>query len=325
MKHFFAKNKSILMLYIIVLVMWFSLSLVFENFGKAAQINYILLQSSFLGIAAAGQNFIMLTGGIDLSAGNMIALSGVLFSYFLTKLGIPFVPGLILAVLGVMLFGALNGFCIATFRIPPMVMTLSTATLIQGVEILVTNGFPSSINYAPFKEWVTKQTVLAFTNCTLVWFVVIAGVVFMLRKTIIGRKIYFYGSNPTATRYAGIRDKRVCMFVYTMGSAMFALAGMLLVGYTGQSALNIGDSYQYLSIAAVVLGGTSVSGGKGSYSGTVAGVLIIIMIQSILVMLNIDYGGQSLAEGMIILLLTIVYASSTMEHSRKIKKTAANH
>ena len=322
MKHFAVRHKNNLLLFAIVVIMWFGLSLIFDNFGSAAQLNYILLQSAFLGIAAAGQNLIMLTGGIDLSCGNMIALSGVLFSLFLTKMNIPFVPSLVLATLGVMAFGFLNGFFIATFRIPPMVMTLSTSTLIMGVELLITNGFPASINYAAFKNWVTHRSILGVNNSLLAWILVAVFMVFFLRKTIMGRKIFFYGSNPLATRYAGFRDKQICLFTYTMGSAVFALAGLLLVGYTGQSALNIGDNYQYLSIAAVVLGGTSVSGGKGSYVGTVAGVLILVMIQSILVMLNIDYGGQNLAEGLIILILTVVYATSTIERNRKTARNA---
>ena len=318
MKSFFAKYKSNLFLFAIVIALWFILPLFFDNFGGAAQLSYILLQSSFLGIAAAGQNIIMLTGGIDLSCGNAISLSGVLFSYFLTRLGIPFVLSLALTLLCVMAFGFLNGYCISTFRIPPMVMTLSMATMIMGVELLITNGFPASIDHAAFKNWVTHESFLGIANSTLAWVVVAAFMVFFLRRTVTGRKIYLYGSNPVATKYSGFRDRQICLITYTAGAAMFAISGLLLVGYTGQSALNIGDDYQYLSIAAVVLGGTSVNGGKGGYVGTIAGVLILIIVQSILVMLNIDYGGQNFVEGLIILALTTVYASSVRE-KRKSK------
>ena len=195
MRQLVKKNLTIPMLYVTVVLAWIILSVSFENFGSKEQLRYILQQAAFLGVAAAGQNLIILTGGIDLSSGYMISLESVLVSMFLTKMQYPFVLAVVLSIVITALFGVLNGCGVSFLKIPPMVMTLATGTLVQGVELLITNGFPSSINHKAFKNWISLPSVFGLTNTVIVWFVVIIVVVFFLTSTTLGRKIYFYERN----------------------------------------------------------------------------------------------------------------------------------
>ena len=146
-------------------------------------------------------------------------------------------------------------------------------TIANGVSLLVTNGAPHEVRDLGFQTWVVKPGILGINGILQTWIVISAVVVFLMGSTSFGKKIQFLGSSPRAAMYAGYRPKALVLGVYILSAALSGITGMLLIGFTGNSYLGMGDSYSLASMAAVVMGGTSILGGSGSYLGTIAGAL----------------------------------------------------
>jgi len=209
------------------------------------------------------------------------------------------------------LFGALNGAGIGLLRIPPLVMTLASSTIIRGIALLVTNGTPHEVRIPAFQEWVVKPHLAGVNGVLQTWLAVSSIVLVLLERTVVGKRIFLSGSNSTAAVYAGYNPRRLTFFVYILASLLSASAGIVSIAFTGNSYLGMGDSYQLGSIAAVVLGGTSILGGTGSYWGTIAGALLLTLITSVLTLFRVSGGGQNAIEGAIILVLMALYAIGT--------------
>ncbi|MFC5703995.1 ABC transporter permease [Cohnella faecalis] len=294
-------------LYLIFAVSFLVVGFFVEGFGGLSHLSYLIQIAGFLGIVAAGQNMIMLTGGIDLSCGMIISFCGIVFAQLINS-GYGFLGGILLTLLCGSLLGLANGLGVSFLKVPALVMTLATASVYQGISMVMTNGRTSSITAEGFQGWVNDKWFFGFNGVVFTWLVVILVVVFLLTNTKIGKKIYYSGSNMTAAVHSGINPKSVSLFVFTSAGFLYAIVGILLVGFTARSYFTMGNTYQFMSIAAVVVGGTSILGGKGSYLGTIAGALLLTLIQSLLILFKIPYGGQLAAQGAIILALVIIYS-----------------
>lgn len=307
-KSFIRNNFKIALLYLIFLLSWFIVGQFVQGFGTSAHFAYLLQLAGFLGIVAAGQTLVLLIGGIDLSVGMVITFGGILTTLLLseTGLGLSLVIPLTLGITA--LVGAVNGLGISMIGIPPLVMTLATSSIVQGAALILTNGTPQAANIAAFQKWVNTNWFFGLNGVVFVWLVVTVAVIFILNKTTFGKKIYYLGSNTTAAIYSGHNPWKVIVTVYALSGLLSGLTGILLVGYTGRSYFGMGNTYLLLSIAAVVVGGTSVLGGKGNYSGTAAGVLLLTLISSVLILFKISYGGQLAIQGFIILALVVAYS-----------------
>ncbi len=306
LKYFVKKEKNIVALFLFI-GMWIIMKLSVKGFGTGSQFTYILQQAAFLGIACVGQNLIILTGGIDLSPGYMITFSGILLTVLCSRLGMSFTLSFIICLAVMVLFGVFNGLGVAKLKIPSMVMTLAAGTIIQGLSLLVSGGFPSSLKNSGFNKWIGTKAIGGISNVTLLWIILSIAITFLLAKTTFGKNIYYVGSNPLAARFCGINVSSVLIKVYVLSAVFCGLAGIMLVGFTAQSTLNMGNSYLFTGVTAVVLGGTSVAGGKGNYVGTAAGCLILILLQSALTMMGIPDGGQTLVKGVVLVVLVILY------------------
>lgn len=307
LNYFVKREKNIFALFLFFIVMWFIMRSSVSGFGTGAQFTYILQQAAFLGIACIGQNLIVLTGGIDLSPGYMITFSGILLTVLCNKMGMSFALSFIICMVAMVLLGMANGLGVAKLKIPPMVMTLSAGTMIQGLSLLISGGFPSSLKNSGFSKWIGTKAILGISNVTLLWIILSIVITFLLAKTTLGKHIYYVGSNSLAARFCGINVSCVLIKIYILSAVFCGLAGIILVGFTAQSTLNMGNSYLFTGVTAVVLGGTSVAGGKGNYIGTVAGCLLLILIQSALTMMGIPDGGQTLIKGVVLIVLVILY------------------
>ncbi|MFX3680737.1 ABC transporter permease [Oceaniradius stylonematis] len=279
------------------------------GFASGEQILRLLIVAALLGIVAAGQNLVILGGreGIDLSVGGVVSLSAIVAGNIMNGADAGIVPAILACVAIGGLFGLINGVGVTLLRIPPLVMTLGMLGVLQGLLVVVRQGIPSG-NAAPaLSGFVSQPFLLGLPGIIWLWIGIGAFMAFLLRRTVFGHRIYAIGSNEHAAAMAGVpvRLMRVSLFIL---SGMFAaIAGICLLGYSGQSFANVGEQYMLPSIIAVVFGGTPLSGGKGGYTGTMAGAVLLVILQSILTTINIDEAGRQIVFGATLLVLMLFY------------------
>lgn len=272
---------------------------------------YLLQQlkvASFLGIIATGMMLVILLGQIDLSVpwtvatGAMMACAAAAYGPVGTALAIPFG---VLCGIGI---GLVNGVGVAYLRIPSMIATLATNAVAQGVMVVYTGGFsPQDSATTAMRYLATGALVPGIPNVVFIWALIGAAMVFLLRRTGFGRAVYGIGNRERAAYLSGINTRRIVMIAFAASGGLSALGGVLLAGYASKAAQSMGDAYLLPAIAAVVLGGTSILGGKGSYLGTVAGVILITLLQSILSVTQMPEAGRQIIYGVVIILMLLLY------------------
>lgn len=306
---------SQLMVYIILAAVLLIAQIASPGYLQFNHVAGILRLSSFLGIAAIGQTFAILTGGIDLSIANVITFANVIGAQVMSGNDASIPMALLLVVCMGLVVGIVNGFGVKFLKIPPFIMTLGVGTIIQGIFLIYTKGAPKG-NAAPALRQMCGQSLFGVVSgIVIVWLVLAAAAIVLLRKTPYGRKIYAVGISEQAARFSGINTGAITFSVYILSAAFAALAGFFLVGYTGTSFLDVGTSYNTSSIAAVVIGGTAITGGKGGYVGTLAGAVIMTVLNDFLTIVNIPEAGRQIAQGVIILALVLAY-SRTKKNSQ---------
>ena len=272
---------------------------------------YLLQQmkvASFLGVIATGTMIVILLGQIDLSVPWVVAVGGMMATAATgwgpigTALAIPFGIGC-----GILL-GLVSGFGVAFLRIPSMIVTLAVNAVAQGLMVVHTGGFsPQDASSQAMRFIATGHSVLGIPNALLVWGVVGAAAVFLLTRTTFGRVVYAIGNRERAAYLSGARTRTVVMAAFAISGGLSAFGGVLLAGYASKAAQAMGDAYLLPAIAAVVLGGTSILGGRGNYLGTVAGVILITLLQSILSVMQIEEFGRHVIYGVVIISMLLLY------------------
>lgn len=276
------------------------------TFLSLSHITELLIIASFLGLVSASQTLVMLVGGIDLSVSYVITAAAVVAAIVYPQLAHK-VPQLVLLVGVLGLCGAIglvNGLGVALLRIPPIIMTLGMNSVIQGALLIYTNGSPGGS--APPLAVTAGATVWAI----ILWLFVTVLLYVLLQRTAFGRHVYAVGSRPRVAFLSGVPVRRVTMILYVTSGLCAGLAGILLGGYSGEAYIGMGDSYLLPSIVAVVLGGTSILGGRGSYVGTVGGVLLLTFLTTLLNNLNLSLGWQEVIYGTVILCALTIYGRS---------------
>ena len=296
------------MVYIILIVLLIAAQIISPGYLKPTHIAGILRLASFMGIAAIGQNLTILTGGIDLSIANTITFANVIAAQIMMGRN-ENMPAAIAAVLAVgIAVGLMNGVGIHWLKIPPFIMTLGVGTVIQGIFLIYTKGAPKG-NAAPLLKAICGQSLVGIVSgIVLIWALMAAVAILVLKKTPYGRKLYSVGINEQAARFSGIHTGRVTFSVYLISAVIAAISGFLLVGYTGTSFLDVGTSYNTKTIAAVIIGGTAITGGKGGYVGTIAGAVIMTILEDFLTIVSIPEAGRQIMQGVIIVLLVLLYS-----------------
>ena len=274
-------------------------------FLTLTQLSTTFLYAAILGLIAAGQTLVMLTGGVDLSVATTATTGAFMVSGFGNH-GAGIAIAIALAVgLGI---GLVNGIGVAIFRVNPLIMTLGVSTITLG--LLTVYAQTSFTELVPrFVATLGSSRFLTYIPYDLlVWAPIAAIIILGLRYSGIGRMIYAVGDNPAACRLAGVRVWQVQLFVYAICGMLSALAGVLLVGFNDAADLGIGAPFLLPSVAAVVIGGTSIFGGLGGYSGTILGALILTVLDSLLVILNASGATRQIVYGLIVLTLAALYA-----------------
>jgi ribose transport system permease protein len=272
---------------------------------------YLLQQlqvGSFLGLIATGMMLVILLGQIDLSVPWLVTVGGMMstaaagWGHWGEAFAIPFGIGCGL------LLGVINGIGVAYLRVPSMIFTLGMNAVAQGLMVIRTGGFaPQDHSTDAMHFMATGRSLFGIPNALFVWVVVALIAVFMLTRTTYGRAVYAIGNRERAAYLSGIPTQLVVMATFAASGALSAFAGVLLAGYSTKAYQAMGDPYLLPAIAAVVLGGTNILGGRGSYLGTVAGVLLITILQSILSVMQIEEAGRQLIYGSVIIVMLLVY------------------
>lgn len=277
-----------------------------NGFASISNIGNILTTSSILAIAAIGQALVIISGnsGIDMSIGAVISM-GALMGPMIAQ-GTD--AGLVLAVLLLICIGGsiglVNGLGVQYLKIPSLVMTLAMSLVVNGFTLGFTRGQPSIL--IPKLLLDVGQPIwgpIRYMVAIAILFIVVMELV--LRKTNYGKSLYLTGSNRRAAQLSGLHVNRIVILAYVISGVLSAIVGLLLVGYTGSGQLQMGDEYTLLSIAAVVIGGTKLSGGKGRLLGGALGAIVLILITNILVVLGMPAGVRKLVQGMILLVILI--------------------
>ena len=272
---------------------------------------YLLQQlkvASFLGVIATGAMVVILLGQIDLSVPWVVAVGGMMataatgWGTLGATLAIP-----VGVACGIAL-GLVNGAGVAFLRLPSMVVTLAVNAVAQGLMVVHTGGFsPQDASSPAMRFLATGHSVLGIPNAVIVWAATGAGAVFLLTRTAFGRTVYAIGNRERAAYLSGARTRLVVMAAFAISGALSALGGVLLAGYASKAAQAMGDPYLLPAIAAVVLGGTSILGGRGNYLGTVAGVILITLLQSMLSVMQMEEFGRHVTYGVVIIAMLLIY------------------
>lgn len=283
------------------------LSLLSNNFLTGRNLLNVLRQTSINGVLAIGMTFVILTRGIDLSVGSVVALTGVVAASFATTSTSGFIPGapwpaIIALAIGIavgMGCGTISGVIVARFRVPAFVATLGMLSAARGLTLLYSGGRPVP-GLSPGFRWIGTGDVLGIPVPILVLLAVFAGAWFVLSQTRFGRHVYAVGGNPHAAKVSGLPVERIRLLVYVISGGLAGLAGMILAARTGSALPQAGVAYELDAIAAVVIGGTSLAGGVGRVTGTLVGALLIGVMNNGLDLMGVESYYQQVIKGILI-------------------------
>jgi len=299
------KYLSLYGIYIAFAVLIIVMAILSPVFLKPTNLLNILRQTSINGIIAIGMTLVILTGGIDLSVGSILALSAVIATSFAHpgehNIIVPLAAGLFVG----LACGFVNGIIIAWNKIAPFIVTLAMMTIARGLALVYTNGRPV-IDLSDTYNKIGSSYVIGVPFPVVIFILIILIGLFILKFTKFGRHIYATGGNEMAAKISGVNTKGVIIWVYSIAGLLSGLAGIVLSARVMSASPATGQGYELDAIAAVVIGGTKLTGGVGSIAGTIIGALIIGVMNNGLDLLNISSYWQLFAKGVIILLAVIL-------------------
>jgi ribose transport system permease protein len=301
------RQKLLAFASLIALMVFFSAAS--PNFMQTDNMVSILQATAVNGVLAIACTFVIITGGIDLSVGTLMTFCSVMAGVFLTYWGLPIYVG----ILGAIFFGALcgltSGFVIAKLKVPPFIATLGMMMLLKGLALVISGTKPIYFNDTPEFTSISQESLIAYflpslpiPNAVLILFVVAVLASLVLNKSILGRYTFALGSNEEAVRLSGVNVDRWKMVVYTLNGAICGVAGLLIASRLNSAQPALGQGYELDAIAAVVIGGTSLSGGTGTIIGTIIGAFIMSVLTNGLRIMSVAQEWQTVITGVIIIL-----------------------
>jgi ribose transport system permease protein len=301
-------DKAVLAAFIFIAVLLAGGRIYSPNFLSADYLLQQLQVASFLGVIATGVMLVVLLGHIDLSIPWVVTIGGMMstaaagWSATGSALAIPFAVACGIAI------GLVNGFGVAYLRVPSMIFTLGMNAIAQGLMVIHTSGFAPQDHATPAMHFLSVQrSILGIPNAVWVWAALGGATVLVLNRSSFGRRIYAIGNSERAVFLSRVNVNLVVVACFVVSDACSAFAGALLAGYSTKAYQAMGDPYLLPAIAAVVLGGTSILGGRGTYLGTVAGVILVTLLQSILSIVQIPEAGRQITYGAVIIAMLLVY------------------
>ena len=292
-------------IFIVMVVMIVAMWIISPPFRTSNNILSVAKNFSTYAIAGIGVTLVIITGGIDLSIGSIFGLTGVIATMAYAKFGIPTVPAILIGLIVGGILGLVNGIFVVKANLPPFIATLGMLSIARSIAYIITKGYP----------------VVGLTNGILflgqgeilkipapIWMMVFIAIIFsiFLNKTITGRRIYALGGNEEATKISGINTDRLKLLVYSVGGVLYAFSGIITASKLGVGQPTAGNGYELDAIAAVVIGGASLTGGAGTIAGTVIGAAIMGILRNALVLLSIRSHWQQFVIGWVIIIAVIL-------------------
>lgn len=306
-----AQQKLLAFASLIALLIGFSLSS--PNFMQVSNMMAILQATSINGVLAIAATLVIITGGIDLSVGTLMTFCAVVTGAVLTWAGMPLLFGVIAALGTGALVGLVSGTLVAKMKIPPFIATLGMMLILKGLSLIITGARPIYFNDTPSFSQIAQGSLigrlipgLPVPNGVLILFLVAIGAAWILSRTVLGRYCFALGSNEEAVRLSGVNVDRWKMAIYALAGATCGIAGLLIASRLNSAQPALGQGYELEAIAAVVIGGTSLAGGRGTILGTLIGALIISVLTNGLRILSVAPEWQTVITGAII--IVAVYA-----------------
>ncbi len=311
MKKFMKSNALQKFLTFGVLILLFIVfSIASENFMTRGNMNSILLATAVNGILAVGVTFVIITGGIDLSIGTGMTLTAVITGYFVTVAGVPAWAGIFVGLIAGALMGLINGVVIAKMKVPAFIATLGMMMIAKGMSLIISSAKPFYFSLEPdgagfvFQD-LAKSTVfpnsLQIPMGAIIFIIAAILASVILNKTLLGRYNFSIGSNEKATKLSGINTDFWLIMIHILTGAFVGLAGVIMASRLNSAQPALGQGYELDAIAAVVIGGTSLSGGKGSISGTVIGAFLMSTLLNGLRILSVPQEWQTVFTGVIVI------------------------
>ncbi|WP_395064689.1 ABC transporter permease [Paraburkholderia silvatlantica] len=292
--------------FVALLIISVALSIVSRDFLTLDNLLNVMRQASINALIAFGMTLVILLGGIDLSAGSVLALSSVIIATLLSA-GTPAVVATLAGLVAGGLMGFANGLVISKGKVAPFIATLGSMTVLRGLALVVSNGSPISSFNSDFFSLLGGGYVARLVPIPVVLMLVMFGAFWvLLRKTVFGRHIYATGGNAESAKLSGVKVDRIQLWVYTIAGVMSALAGVVLTSRLNSAQPTAGTGYELDAIAAVVLGGTSLTGGRGWIFGTLVGALLIGVLNNGLNLLDVSSFYQQVIKGIVILLAVLI-------------------
>jgi ribose transport system permease protein len=288
---------------LIILVLVFSLSS--NNFLQFSNIVGILLSTAVIGVLALGSTFVIITGGIDLSVGTVMTFSSVMTGVMLINWQLPMPFGIIGGILTGAFCGLLSGFAVAKLKIPPFIATLAMMMITKGLSLVISETKPIYFNDIPVFSQISLGSIISgfeIPNAVFIFFILAILASVILSKTSLGRYNFAIGSNEEATRLSGVNVDFWKMLIYTLTGVFSGIAGILMASRLNSAQPALGMGYELEAIAAVVIGGTSLNGGKGTIVGTFIGALIMSVLTNGLRILSVPQEWQTVVVGFVIIL-----------------------
>lgn len=316
-KHLSLKNTlDKYAIYVVLFVMCVLITILRPQFISPNNIFGVLSATCVYGCMALGLTFIIISGGIDLSAGSIVAFSGVLGAIFGQVAGspgkvlaglptLPFIVPVVVALLAGALCGLVNGGLIAKFSAPPFIVTLGMTTVVRGFTLLMTGGEPVS-NLVPGYNLIGGKFLEIIPTSVIIFVVLIILSTTLLNKTVFGFDTYAIGSNRRAAEVSGVKVPSRLVKIYVYAGLMYAVAGLITTGRAASVHPGAAVGYELTAIAAAIIGGTSPSGGIGTIWNTVVGALVISVLRNGLTLLGIDSYWQQIAEGLVIIIAVVM-------------------
>lgn len=297
-KQIFQRLGTLAALIILILVF----SIISPDFRTGNNFISLLRQSSINGLIAFGMTGVILTGSIDLSVGSVLGLSAMLCASMI-RAGVPAGFALLIALALGLGMGAVSGLLVTKGRLQPFIATLVTMQIFRGLTLIYSGGKPiSNIGGSAIIKGIRVGSFLKIPAPVWILLIVFAIYFFVLNNTTFGRKVYAVGSNQDAAELTGVNSSKVKIIIYAVSGLLSALAGIILLSRLGSAQPTLGEGYEMDAIAATVLGGTSMNGGRGKLYGTLIGVLIIAVLSNGLNILGVSSYSQDVVKGVVILL-----------------------
>ncbi len=275
------------------------------NFASLGNQLNILQNAAFVGIIAMAMTLVIIAGEIDISVGSAVALASALLGVVAVNAGVPMPLAILLVLIEGAVVGAFAGWLRSRFGVPSFIVTLALYGALRGMALLITNAYPIPLK-DPVLAFLGAGRLLGVPVVALVFVLVFAVVAFVATKTPFGRSVYAVGGNPEAARLSGIPVARVRVLVFTLTGLAAALVGVLQSARLSSGTASIGTGVEFDAIAAVIIGGTSLAGGRGSVLGTFIGVIFITVLGNGMVLIGVNPYAQEVVRGVVVLLAVLI-------------------